>query len=73
MREALNALACVASLLVKGIAALVMVIVLAGPHADMLPPSLQGMAAIASWLAVLVLPVLVARGVGKRVHRRRVA
>jgi predicted ester cyclase len=39
---ALTALACVASLLVGGIAALVMGIVLAGPHADRLPHDLHG-------------------------------
>jgi hypothetical protein len=73
MTYALTALAFFAALLVIGVAAFVMVIVLAGPHSDMLPQSLQVMAAIAGWLAVLVLPVLVARGVWKRVKSRRVA
>jgi hypothetical protein len=73
LRDALTALALFAALLGIGVAAFVMVIVLAGPHSDMLPPSLQVMAAIAGWLAVLVLPVLVARGVGKCVKSRRVA
>jgi hypothetical protein len=73
MRDALTALAFFASLLVIGVAAFVMVIVLVGPHADILRQSLQGMAAIAGGLAVLVLPVLVASGVGKRVNSRRVA
>jgi len=50
-----------------------MVIVLPEPRSDILPQSLPVMAAIAGWLAVLVLPVLVAGGVWKLVNRRRVA
>jgi hypothetical protein len=64
LRYALTALAFFASFLGIGVAAFVMVIVLAGPHSDMLPPPLQVMAAIAGWLTVLVLPALVARRVG---------
>jgi hypothetical protein len=72
MRYALTALGFFASLLVIGVAAFVMVIMLAGPRSNILPQSLQVMAIIAGWLAVLVLLVLVG-GVGKRVNSRRVA
>jgi hypothetical protein len=44
-----TALAFIASLLVIGVVALVMVIVLAGPHSDILPQLLQAMAAVEGW------------------------
>jgi hypothetical protein len=49
MRGALTAVACFAALLVMDVPGLAMVLVLAGPLADMLPPSVQAMAAIAGW------------------------
>lgn len=46
--------------------ALVIVIVVAGPHAGLLPRPLEAVVLAAGWLAVLVLPVLVARAVWRR-------
>jgi hydrogenase-4 membrane subunit HyfE len=40
-----------------------MVIFLAGPHSGLLPSWLEGAVLVLGWLAVLIMPVLVARRV----------
>jgi hypothetical protein len=57
-----TALAYVASLVGITLAAFFLVILLAGPHAG-LPPSLETVVLALGWLAILILPVLVARSV----------
>jgi hypothetical protein len=69
MKYALTALAFVVSSLVIAVMAFFVVIFLAGPHADLLPQPLEVLVGIAGWLAVLVLPILIARSVWKRVGR----
>jgi hypothetical protein len=57
------ALAVVASV------AFVVVMFLAGPHSGLLPFWLEGVVGAAGWLAVLVLPVLLARKVWRSFAR----
>jgi hypothetical protein len=45
------------------------VIFLAGPHAGLLPQALEVAVMITGWLAVLILPALVARAVWKKFER----
>jgi hypothetical protein len=44
-----------------GFASLFVVLMLAGPHSDLLPPSLEIAVIMLGWLFVLVAPVLAAR------------
>ncbi|MGQ0655588.1 MAG: hypothetical protein ACT4P4_25565 [Betaproteobacteria bacterium] len=68
-RVVLTALAYLASLVLVAAGALVAVAFLAGPHAGLLPQPAEIAVLVLGWLAVLVLPVLVAR----RVWRSRSA
>lgn len=61
-----TALAYVVSLAVVVVLAFFTVLVLAGPHAGLLPSWLEPVVLAIGWLAVLVLPVLVARLVWRR-------
>ena len=47
----------------------VLVIVLAGPHAGLLPQPLEVAVLIMGWLAVLVVPAIAARAVWKKTER----
>ncbi|WP_448506038.1 hypothetical protein [Immundisolibacter sp.] len=59
-----------AALAVVGALALVVVIVLAGPHSDVLPGAAQGVVVIVGWQAVLVIPAMAARLVWRRAGKR---
>jgi hypothetical protein len=48
------------------------VILLAGPHAGLLPQPLEVAVMITGWLAVLILPALAARAVWKKLDRNAV-
>lgn len=56
-----------ASLALVAVTAFVVTLVLAGPHAGLLPHWAEVIVLVAGWLAVLVLPVWVARAVWRRV------
>jgi len=64
-----TAVAYIVSLAVVAAFTLFAVLILAGPHAGMLPSWLEPVVLGAGWLAVLVLPVLVARAVWRRTGR----
>lgn len=66
MKYVATAVAYVASLAVVALISFFTVIVLAGPHAGLLPSWLEPVVLAIGWLAVLVLPVLVARLVWHR-------
>ena len=46
------------------------VILLAGPHADLLPRALQPVVILLGWLAVLVVPAWAARVVWRRIREK---
>lgn len=52
---------------VTGISAFVLVMVLTGPRGGLLPPAFQVPLLALAWALVLVLPVLVARAVWRRI------
>lgn len=60
-----------ASLAIVAVATFFLVIFLAGPHGGVLPASFEGVVLVLGWLAVLVLPVLSARFVWRRVGNSR--
>jgi hypothetical protein len=62
-------LAYLLALAVVASGAFVVVIFLAGPHSGLLPFWLEGVVGAAGWLAVLVLPILLARKVWRRFAR----
>ena len=70
MRVLLAGVAYLAALAVVGALALLVVMVLAGPHSDLLPGAAQGMVLIVGWLAVLVIPAMPARRVWRRAGKR---
>ena len=47
------------------------VMLLAGPHSSLLPSPLQGVVLIFGWLVLLIVPILLARAVWRRMERRR--
>ena len=49
---------------------MVVVIVLAGPHSDLLPAAAQAVVLIVGWLVVLVIPAMAARLVWRRAGKR---
>ena len=67
MKPLLTALAYAAALVVVAGVAFVAVMVVAGPHAGLLPPWLEAVVLTAGWLLVIVVPVYVARAVWRRV------
>jgi hypothetical protein len=71
MRLLITLLTYVVSLAFVASAAFVAVIVVAGPHAGLLPAPLEAVALGLGWLAVLALPALAARAVWRRMGRRR--
>lgn len=66
MRILVTAFAYVASLVAIAVIAFFVVISLAGPHAGLLPSWLEAVVLGLGWLAVLILPILVARKVWHR-------
>lgn len=66
MRYVATAVAYIASLVVVAALSFFTVLVLAGPHAGLLPSWLEPAILGLGWLAVLVLPVLAARAVWRR-------
>ena len=71
MRYLWTAGAFLLALVVVGAVALVAVVVLAGPHSDMLPQWLQVVVFILGWVAVLGVPGYVARKVWLRLQPPR--
>jgi hypothetical protein len=61
MRYVLAAAAFLVTLGAVAVTTLLIVIVLAGPHSDILPMPLQILLYLLAWAAVLVVPVLAAR------------
>jgi hypothetical protein len=57
------------ALLVVGCIAFIVVIVLAGPHAGLLPLWLEVIVAATGWLSVLIVPLVLARKVWRRFAR----
>ena len=68
---ALAAIAYVASLAIVAIVSFFAVMVVAVPHAGLLPQWLEVIALGLGWVAVLVLPALVARAVWRRSSKAR--
>lgn len=70
-RIALATLTYVVSLVAVAVTAFFVVIVVAGPHAGLLPGWLEAVVLALGWIAVLVLPVLAARAVWRRAGELR--
>lgn len=71
MRFVATAVAYIASLVATAALSFFTVLVLAGPHAGLLPSWLELVVLGFGWLAVLVLPVLAARAVWRRLGRNK--
>ncbi|HEX5802965.1 MAG TPA: hypothetical protein VFY24_08055 [Azospira sp.] len=69
MRYVASAAAYLLSLVLTAAIAFVVVLVVAGPHAGLLPSWLEAVVLGLGWLAVVVLPLLVARKVWRRFGR----
>lgn len=63
--------AYLASLATIAVVAFFVVVILAGPHAGLLPRPLEAVVLVAGWLAVLVAPVWIAIVVWRRTGQRR--
>lgn len=68
IKTLLTFLSAVASLVVTAGVGLVVVIVFAGPHSDILPSWLQVVVFAASWIAIVAIPALIARPTWRRLH-----
>lgn len=66
MRVLLSVVAYAITLILVAAASFAVVMVLAGPHAGLLPHWLEAVVLILGWMAVLVVPFLVARKAWKR-------
>lgn len=71
MRFLVTGLVYVASLAGVAVVAFFVVMLLAGPHSEMLPRGVQAVVLVLGWSAVLVLPALAARAVWRRLTGRR--
>lgn len=69
MKYIATAVVYIVTLAVVAVLSFFTVLVLAGPHAEILPSWLEPVVFVIGWLAVLVLPVLVARLVWRRYGR----
>lgn len=67
MRLLLAALTYLVSLAIVACIAFFAVLVIAGPHASLLPPPLEAMAVVLGWAAVMILPFFPARAVWRRI------
>lgn len=65
-RVLLTAVTYLVTLVIVAVATFVVAIVLAGPHAGLLPQWLEAVVLGAGWIVVLVVPALVARWVWRR-------
>lgn len=70
MRVLLTAIAYLLSLVVIAVLAFYSVLVLAGPHAGLLPGWLEAVVLVLGWLAVLVLPAVVAHRIWRYIGNR---
>lgn len=73
VRMLLTVLSFAVALVVVAALAFVVVLVLAGPHASVLPRWLEPIVIAAGWIAVLALPLLVARKVWRRLGAKDAA
>ena len=71
LRIILSLIAYLVALATVAVIAFFAVIFLAGPHAGLLPGWLEAVVLGLGWLAVLLLPVLAALAVWRRLGRRR--
>lgn len=69
MRFVVAALAYLAALAVVAPLVFLAVLVLAGPHADLVPSWLQPPIVVTGWAVILVVPALISRGVWRRSRR----
>lgn len=69
MKVVATAVAYMVSLAVVAALSFFAVLIFAGPHAGLLPSWLEPVVLGIGWLAILVLPVLVARVVWRRIGR----
>lgn len=70
MRVLLTGFAYLATLALVAALALLVALVVAGPHSDLLPGAVQVGVLIVGWLAVLVIPAMAARLVWRRAGKR---
>lgn len=70
MRFLVTGLVYAASLAGVAVVAFFVVMLLAGPHSGVLPRGVQAVVLVLGWFAVLVLPVLAARAVWRRLTGR---
>lgn len=68
MKYLLTALAYLLAVVAIAALAFVVVLFVAGPHAGLLPQWLEVVVIVLGWLAILVLPVLLARTVWRRLQ-----
>lgn len=70
MRIVLTGIAYLLALGLVGAGAFAVVIVVAGPHAGILPSFLEPVVLGLGWLAVLIVPIRIARSVWMRLAKR---
>jgi len=70
-RGVITAVAYLVTLCLIGSVTIFAVLVLAGPHAGLLPQPLEVIVGLAGWTVVLVVPILIARSVWGRTSRTR--
>lgn len=70
MRIAKVLLAFFLTLIATVVVAAIVVLVVVGPHTGLLPPALETIVLAVGWLAVIVVPLLVARRVARRLSAR---
>lgn len=66
LKYLIPALVYLASLVAVAALAFAVVLVLAGPHSDLLPPAVQIAVIVLGWLSVLILPIVCAFQVWKK-------
>jgi hypothetical protein len=66
MRVLWTIAAYVLSLCIVALVVFLIVLFLAGPHAGLLPEFFEAIVLVAGWLSILLLPIWVARKVGRR-------
>ena len=69
MRIAVTAATYLISLAVVTALSFLVVVILAGPHAGLLPSWMEAVILGLGWLAVLILPILAARAVWRKIDR----
>ena len=71
MKVLITVAASLISLAVAAGLALVFVLVLAGPHSDILPSWLRPAVFVLAWMAVVAVPFIVGRSIWRRMHSGR--